>query len=176
MSTELIAVWGVDLKEQSQSKFGLEEFASKGTAFPRNSFSQRVLDHFRCPENFLDFAANGRMSSDADYFRFGPNTICYGRSCGSIRDSGGRTSPYDVLADVVINDGKVGLAFDPTEVIDNLRLERYANNRGNSAILQEDLLPLPPLHKPFDQEANSAVSRTKLARLQLSPLACRHHG
>jgi hypothetical protein len=137
MSTELIAVWGVDLKEQPQSKFGLEEFASKGTTFPRNSFSQRVFDHFRCPENFLDFAANGRMSSDADYFRFGPNTVCYGRSCGIIHDSGVRSSPYDVLDDVVIRDGKVGLAFDPTEVIDNLRLERYANNRGSSAILRK---------------------------------------
>jgi hypothetical protein len=137
MSTELIAVWGVDLKEQPQSNFGLEEFASKGTAFPRDSFSQRVFDHFRCPENFLDFAANGRMSSDAGYFRFGPNTVCYGRSCGSIRDSGVRSSPYDALDDVVIHNGKVGLPFDPTEVIDNLRLERYADNRGSSAILRK---------------------------------------
>ncbi|MBZ5572755.1 MAG: hypothetical protein LAO09_12865 [Acidobacteriia bacterium] len=126
MSTELLESWGVELKKQLQSKLRSAGFACEKTAHAPTSLSQNVLDHFRCPEDFLDFAANGEMSSSSSYFRFGPNTICYGRSCRSTRESDVWSSLYDILDDVVIIDGKVGLPFDPTEVIDNLRLERYS--------------------------------------------------
>jgi hypothetical protein len=147
MSTNLTVTGHADL---TKSKYGLRELAFKGTAAPSTSLSRRVFEHFRCPDNFLDFAANGRFSFDAGYFHFGSNTLCYGRSCRNTRGSGVQPSAlYDVLDDVVIGDGKVGLTFNPTEVIDNLRLERYATNRSSSDLLRRIYYLFRPLTSLF---------------------------
>jgi hypothetical protein len=37
---------------------------------------------------------------------------------------------YNALKDVVVDDEKLSLPFDPTEIVENLRLERYANIRA----------------------------------------------
>ena len=85
------------------------------------------------------------MSSKAGYFRFGSQTICYGRSCGGSRGFAKRSLLYDVLDDVVINGDNVGLSFNPTEVIDNLRLERYVDSRRSNEILRKVYYLFRPL-------------------------------
>jgi len=87
--------------------------------------SQAVRERYRCPEDCLDFALNRELSSDRGYFQFGPNVICYGRSCDGVRQPRAASSLYDVLQDTKIDGGSVRLPFDPDEIIDNLRLERY---------------------------------------------------
>src|ERR1700728_3487135 len=91
--------------------------------------SQAVRDHYRCPEGFLDFRLDGELSLDAGYFQFVPNAICYGRS--STRTHQAKLSPTfsDVLPSVFVDDGQLVLPFDPNEVIDNLRLERYPSGQ-----------------------------------------------
>ena len=111
-----------------------------GTQDPRcnaNSSSRRLVntalvDHYRCPESFANVELRGRLSDDAGYFRFGQDTICYGRSTSGFRASQADGVLYDALKDVTTNGSVTLLPFDPTDVIDNLRLERYANryNRG----------------------------------------------
>src|SRR6202041_69464 len=143
MSTDLIVTGNADL---TKSKYGLKELAFKGSAPPSSLLTRRVFEHFRCPENFLNFAANGKIASKAGYFKFGSNTLCYGRSCGSTGNSYVQFSlPHDVLSDVVIGDGKVGLPFNPTEVIDNLRLERYATSHSSSNLLRKIYYLFRPL-------------------------------
>ena len=143
MSSDLIVTGHAHL---TKPEYGLKELAFKGAAPPSSSLTRSVFEHFRCPENFLDFAANARFSSNAGHFQFGLNTLCYGRYCRSIRDSGAESSsPYDLLDDVVIGDGKVGLPFNPSEVIDNLRLERYAANRSSSDWLRKIYYLFRPL-------------------------------
>jgi hypothetical protein len=87
--------------------------------------SQSVRDHYCCPDDFLDFALSGDLSSRESYFRFGPETLGYGRSWAGGRSDRAESSVHDALLDTVIQDSKLRLPFDPTEVIDNLRLERY---------------------------------------------------
>jgi len=84
-----------------------------------------IVDHYRCPETFAGFELGGKLYNDRGYFRFGPETVCYGSSSfGSARDRS--TGPlHDALADVTISNGTVQLPFDPGEVIENLRCERY---------------------------------------------------
>jgi hypothetical protein len=84
-----------------------------------------LSDRYRCPENFLDFALSGPLSSDEGYFQFGPNAICYGRSCSGTRRPGIDASLYDVLEDVRIDNGTLHLPFDPENIVENLLLERY---------------------------------------------------
>jgi hypothetical protein len=87
---------------------------------------QAVVDHYRCPEDIAGFELAGRLRGDRGYFRFGPETICYGRS-SSGPSSEHPTGPlFDALAHATTNGGRtVRLPFDPNEIIDNLRYERY---------------------------------------------------
>ncbi|MBZ5679315.1 MAG: hypothetical protein LAO24_04320 [Acidobacteriia bacterium] len=84
-----------------------------------------VSERYRCPAGFLDFYLSGELSSDQGYFRFGENAICYGRTCSGTREASPQPVLYDRLQDAVIEEGKVKLPFDPTEIIENLRRERY---------------------------------------------------
>ena len=95
-----------------------------------------LLDRYLCPEHFVDIQLIGQLSDDAGYFRFGQNTTCYGRSASGFRTGRADATLYDALADVVIRGTTVGVPFDPTDVIDNLRLERYADQDGHGGLSQ----------------------------------------
>jgi hypothetical protein len=87
-----------------------------------------LIDHYRCPESFVDLNLTGPLSDDTGYFRFGPDTICYGQSASGFRASRADAVLYDVRGDVTTKGSSTLLPFNPTDVIDNLRLERYANH------------------------------------------------
>src|SRR4029077_16329553 len=88
-------------------------------------------------------------SSEPGYFRFGPDITCFGRSCSAARATRADSPLYDSLGDAVPDHGKVRLPFDPTEIIDNLRLERYADSWAQSSGLQGLLRKLYYLFRPF---------------------------
>ncbi len=88
--------------------------------------NRALLERYRCAENLADFSLRGELSPEAGYFRFGPNTVCYGRSAAGTRSQELVPGLYETDSDVTINDSHVGLPFDPNSIIDNLRLERYA--------------------------------------------------
>ncbi len=78
--------------------------------------SETMRARYRCPEEFCEFALSGALSSDEGYFR-----------------SGARLSRVDsflenALKSAAADNGQVTLPFSPTEIIDNLRLERYAHS------------------------------------------------
>jgi hypothetical protein len=77
--------------------------------------STPVLTHFRCPANFFDSIVEGDLSADPGFFQFGPEITCYGRSS---------------RADARVDGSQVRLPFDPAEVLNNLRLERYLGSQG----------------------------------------------
>jgi hypothetical protein len=109
--------------------------------------SEAVRERYRFPEDYLHLRLSGELSSDRGYFQFGPNAICYGRSCDGVRRPRAESSLYDVLQDTKIDDGGVKLPFDPDEIVDNLRLERYRLGRlgGYTNILKRIYYHLRPL-------------------------------
>jgi len=76
----------------------------------------------------LPVILEGKLSSDVGYFNFGPKIRCYGRSSTGSRTAQLKSAVEDVSGAIVVTDRKVALPFNPTEVIDNLRLERYAKD------------------------------------------------
>lgn len=90
--------------------------------------NQAFLDYYRCPESFADFrSVNGTLGNgSAGYFRIGSEIICYGKS-------GAKTSPKitdslpDLLPEIQVHGTTCALPFDPTEVADSLRFERYVS-------------------------------------------------
>jgi len=93
-----------------------------------------LIDHYRCPDDSANVALQGRLSDDAGYFRFGQDTICYGRSASGFLASRPDAALYDVFNDVITDGSSVLLPFDPSDLIDNLRLERYAKRFSLSAL------------------------------------------
>lgn len=110
-----------------------------------------LLDYYRCPEAFAEFALTDALSKDSGFFQFGPGTICYGQSAQGHRKSHANDRLCDVQGSALLQDGILRLPFDPTQVIDNLRLERYVRTSfwaGNGALhtayyAVRSLLPAP---------------------------------
>jgi hypothetical protein len=90
--------------------------------------SRALTDYYRCPEEFLKIMLAAEPSRTVGYFAFGGN-VCWGQSAYGYR-TGVPRALYDTLADVSTTGGQVRVPFDPTQVVDNLRLERYAAERN----------------------------------------------
>ena len=93
------------------------------------SLTQAVRDHYRCPDGFLDFRLNDRISAKPGYFQFGPGTECYGRTLAGAPKTQVSSSLCDALSSVFHDGTQLVLPFDPNQVIDNLRLERYPSSQ-----------------------------------------------
>ena len=87
--------------------------------------AQVVIEHYRCPAASLSLRLREPLSNCPGFFQFGSDITCYGRSSSGTRAKQPQFSFYDVAKDVEVDNGEVFLPFDPTEIIDNLRRERY---------------------------------------------------
>jgi len=88
-----------------------------------------VHDRYRCPEEFLDFRLSCDLSLESGYFQFGVGTTCYGRFSKEINPTQLSSQLVESLQMVKCDGKQVLLPFDPTEIIDNLRLERYLRSQ-----------------------------------------------
>jgi hypothetical protein len=131
MSIDLLSARGVSPKEQLQ--VGSEASFYRGAVECAEMFSQPVRDHYRFPENFLDFVLSGVASRKEGYFRFGPNATCYGRSSSVLCDAPIESLLHDSVEEVVVGKSQLKLPFNPAEVIDNLRLEHYPDSRSTES-------------------------------------------
>lgn len=96
---------------------------------------ERLVEYYRCAGEASSFALLGGLSAKPGYFRFGPDTICYGRYVGREPARRAGDQQFDALRDTAIKNGTVHLPFNPSEVLDNLRLETYAPDwRGHFPI------------------------------------------
>jgi len=94
-----------------------------------SGLGQAINDRYRCPGDLFDFDLKESLSSDSGYFQFGPKAICYGRSLSGALGSRPESAVHDVAQGITFRGGKLYLPFDPTEIVENLRLERYAGAR-----------------------------------------------
>lgn len=89
--------------------------------------NQALLDYYRIPQESIgDFDLTADTTSgDTGFFQFGGPNICYGRcQIGAAADPAG-SSAFNALKGICQNGTSLQLPFDFTEVIENLRLERY---------------------------------------------------
>jgi len=131
----------VFLKDELHSK---EDHSLRRSGDLQNSISQCIFDHFRCPTSFLKFSTDEGSLSEPGYFHFGSDTTCYGRSTHNSNQVS-RAASHDLFDEVGIERGSVCLPFNPTEVIDNLRLERYVGQRSGPELFKRLYYWLRPL-------------------------------
>jgi hypothetical protein len=117
-----------------------------------SNVEQLLKDYFRCPEHFADFTVATDLSCDSGYFRFGSDAICYGQ-CSSVIPAALVTDARSIACPHVHTNGStVQLPFDPVQVVDNLRFERYTANsmRGKKKLTTNNALRnLYYLGRPF---------------------------
>jgi hypothetical protein len=89
-----------------------------------------LLDYYRLPDKVF-----GSLSSSIDsvsgangFFQFGEENICYGRTRTGVSADVAGAGKFDASKDVRVDDTTIRLPFDFTEVIENLRHERYRRN------------------------------------------------
>ncbi len=129
MTFKLAETMQLNLVRGHHLKAKSETVSCTTTREPNDMLNRALHDRYRCPAGFFDSALAGSLSADEGYFRFGPNAICYGRS-SSRRSGVGPELLYDVLPDIAADNGRLVLGFDPSEIIENLRSERYAKVRN----------------------------------------------
>jgi hypothetical protein len=111
------------------------------------TIANALQERYRYPEGFLEFRVAEGLPRESEYFQFGPETTCYGRHVEGGQPSGHLSRTVDVLPSVFLTGTQVVLPFDPDEVIDNLRLERYAATQESriDRLLKEIYYRLRPL-------------------------------
>ena len=98
----------------------------------------------------MDFQLAGDLSRDIGYFRCGENTICYGHSTVGSRAAKASDPLVDVAGSIRLEGSSVLLPFNFTDVVENLRRERYAahfrdNNRLVNTLVRKLYYLLRPL-------------------------------
>jgi hypothetical protein len=88
--------------------------------------SQSIIEYYRSLQELLDFHVAGSLQESDGYFRFGPELICYGQTSGYTHPTVNR-SLFDASAHVRRHEHTSVLPFDLTQVVNNLRYERYVD-------------------------------------------------
>jgi len=132
---------------------------------------QAVRERYCCPDDFLHLRRVSELSSDRGYFQFGPGAICYGRSSNGFRRPRAESALYDTLQDTQIENENVRLPFDPDEIIDNLRLERYRPSElgGYTNLLKGIYYHLRPFTNQF---LRKQIQKFRAGDWQRQPFPC----
>lgn len=86
---------------------------------------QVFADYFKCAPEFADFRLFGELAAGKQFFGFGPDVIGYGRLASRQIVNHQADSVEDMLDSVRMEGKACYFPFDPDEVVNNLRLERY---------------------------------------------------
>src|SRR5579872_171118 len=89
---------------------------------------QELTEYFRCPEELVTLQSGENLSDDCGSFRFGADTVCYGRTSQGFRATHVNGDLYDAANDVLWHENTAVLPFDPAEVSRNLRYESYVHS------------------------------------------------
>src|SRR5262245_47203211 len=95
-----------------------------------------IVEYYRCPQELLHFSAAGPLKESEGYFCFGQDLICYGQTsgypCATVTGS-----LFDASQHICRLEHTSCLPFNPAQVIDNLRYERYIDQSGQQRWLEK---------------------------------------
>src|SRR5580704_3785766 len=94
----------------------------------KTAMNNHFNDYFCCPDQFVKVESEGTLSGEMGYFRFTPDTICYGQYSGGTPAKNVSKSLPDASLAARYSENRLRLPFDLTQVVDNLRLERYCGD------------------------------------------------
>lgn len=105
---------------------GFTPISESPARYPTLSYhTDPIVSYYRCPAEFVRWEAAKPLGGNSGFFRFGPSAIAYGPCSATSVSKRTASKLDDALLKATVANGTVRLPFDLTEVIDNLRLERY---------------------------------------------------
>src|SRR5215831_17803664 len=90
-----------------------------------------VVDYFRCPQDAVSFSPLHSLSRESGFFRLG-NETCFGQCAGGSLAATSSEPLDDCSSRIEMPNGTVHLPFDPMQLVDNLRMERYVAGYADS--------------------------------------------
>jgi hypothetical protein len=99
----------------------------------KTAMHNALVDYFRCPDQFVRLELDGVLSSEMGYFQFAPDTICWGQYSRGIPAEKYSDSLLDASKSAKYDADCLWLPFDLSQVVDNLRLERYCSDSDGQA-------------------------------------------
>jgi len=103
--------------------------------------NEALLNYYRCPEDAVDLRALGEPTGRRGYFRFGPDTLCFGQLSSGDPSNTVTGELHDAMKDARMEQSACFLPFDPGSLVDNLRCERYVDTLfpGGTTLSQQKL-------------------------------------
>jgi peptidoglycan/xylan/chitin deacetylase (PgdA/CDA1 family) len=84
-----------------------------------------LTDYFRIPADLPGNLLFTRGPGDTGFFRFGSEAVCYGQCESGVSARVEDSALHDASSDIRRTNSEIRLPFDPAQVIENLRRERY---------------------------------------------------
>jgi hypothetical protein len=94
------------------------------------TLNRMLSDYYRVHEDGLAEVRSDQPSGRTGFFRFGPASTCYGQCSAGVSASFENAALHDAAKNAQSKDSEVHLPFDPGQIVDNLRRERYVNHTG----------------------------------------------
>src|SRR5579863_3738217 len=110
--------------------------------------SSTFLDYYMCPEEFARFGVAKELGKTPGFFRFGKNMTCFGHSAARLGQPPNGDLP-DVLPLLQTRGGDIVLPFDPDEILDNLRREKYVPKGSAPSLAKKLVKKAYYLARPF---------------------------
>jgi hypothetical protein len=105
-----------------------------------------LSDYYRFPDDATVRFNAEPSSGENGFFRFGPDATCFGQSASGVAESVENVGLHDASKSTQLKSCEVRLAFDPAQVVENLRRERYVTT-GNSR--DGRMVDLPIVRKSY---------------------------
>jgi len=108
-----------------------------------------LTERYRCPEKLCEFTLSGEHSSDGKPFRYVDSVVSHRRTFSRIHGQRPVVSLVDLAHAITTDCGRPHLPFDPNEIIEDLRLERYVDAWGSKLSARSVLRRLYYVLRPF---------------------------
>ena len=90
-----------------------------------NPSERVIIDHYRCPEEFINISVRSDLSEQSGFFKFGSASVCYGKTSVFQPSLDAAGILNDVLEHARVGQSCLTLPFDVAETVSALRCEKY---------------------------------------------------
>jgi hypothetical protein len=108
--------------------------------------SSILSDYYRLPDQALVPLRAEQTTGENGFFQFGPGATCFGQSASGVSSNPEDAGLHDASKKTQLKDREVCVAFDPSQIVENLRRERYVKNIG---IKDGRFVDLPIVRKSY---------------------------
>src|SRR6516162_10182689 len=94
----------------------------------RRGGKELLHERFRCPLDIPSYTVASGLSQKPGFFRLNADAICFGQ-CSSVVPASSVAEAKSIPNDYIrINASSIQLPFNPVQVVDNLRREKYCTS------------------------------------------------